>query len=128
MLAALDEQVQEAAGQASDPAASLPPPVDDVPRLETPRGSGFVEAAATRTPPQPGFEGGTAGGASEVRLDPRPETDPELKDYGPPAQSTSDADPASVEGSSGAQEGISPWAPEGYSDEPEGPTPSTGRG
>ena len=127
VLAALDRQVQEAAGSAPDPAASLPPPADDVPRLETPPGGGFVEAAATRTPPQPGNEGGTAGGASEVRLDVRAETDPELKDYGPPARSTPDADPASVEGSSGAEEGISPWAPEGYSDEPEGPTTSTPR-
>ena len=29
------------------------------------------------------------------------------------------------EGSSGAEEGISPWAPEAYDDEGEGPTSST---
>lgn len=48
------------------------------------------------------------------------ETDPELKDSGPPAEGV--ADP---EGSSGAEEGIAPWAPESYSEDPEGPTTST---
>ncbi|MBD0348343.1 MAG: SRPBCC family protein [Thermoleophilia bacterium] len=125
VLAALGEQVQQAAGAGSDPAASLPPPQDDVPRLETPSGGAFVEAAATQTQPQDGFTGGPAGGPREVRMDVEPETDPDLKDYGPPAESTPEADPASVEGSSGAEEGINPWAPESYSDEPEGPTTST---
>jgi hypothetical protein len=49
------------------------------------------------------------------------ETDPELKDAGPPAEGV--ADP---EGSSGAEEGISPLADEAYSDDPEGPTQYTG--
>ena len=49
-----------------------------------------------------------------------PETDPELKDAGEPAEGT--ADP---EGSSGAEEGLNPWAPESYEREPEGPTTST---
>jgi hypothetical protein len=48
------------------------------------------------------------------------ETDPELKDSGPPAEGV--ADP---EGSSGAEEGIAPWAPESYSEDPEGPTQTT---
>jgi carbon monoxide dehydrogenase subunit G len=51
--------------------------------------------------------------------------DGELLDAGPPAESTPDADPASVEGSSGADEGINPWHPETYEPEPEGPTTST---
>ena len=127
VLAALDKQVQAAAAATPRASELIPPPEEGVPRLETPSGSGFVEATGVATPPQPGWsEGGTAGGAAEVRTDVRAETDPELKDYGPPAESTPEADPASVEGSSGAEEGISPWAPESYSDEPEGPTQTTG--
>ena len=49
-----------------------------------------------------------------------PETDPELKDAGEPT-----AGPADPEGSSGAEEGISPWSPEAYDADPEGPTTST---
>jgi hypothetical protein len=49
-----------------------------------------------------------------------PETDPELKDSGEPAEGQADA-----EGSSGADEGLSPWAPEAYDAEAEGPTTST---
>lgn len=123
VLAALDKQVQAAA--AAGGSDLVPPPEEGVPRLATPEAGGFVEREAVGTPPQPGFTGGTAGGAAAVRMDVEPETDPELKDYGPPAESSPEADPASVEGSSGAEEGISPWAPEGYTEEPEGPTSST---
>jgi hypothetical protein len=49
-----------------------------------------------------------------------PETDPDLVDAGEPAEGV--ADP---EGSSGAEEGLSPWAPESYSEDAEGPTTST---
>jgi hypothetical protein len=49
-----------------------------------------------------------------------PETDPDVKDSGEPADG-----PADPEGSSGAEEGLSPWAPETYESEPEGPTTST---
>ena len=48
------------------------------------------------------------------------ETDPEVKDAGEPADG-----PADPEGSSGAEDGLSPWAPESYDAEPEGPTTST---
>jgi uncharacterized protein len=51
---------------------------------------------------------------------PPPETDPEPKDSGPPAEG-----PADPEGTSGAEEGLNPWAPESYEPEPEGPTTST---
>jgi carbon monoxide dehydrogenase subunit G len=44
-------------------------------------------------------------------------------DYGPPAESTPEPEPPS--GTSGADEGVSPWSPEGYEPEPEGPTTST---
>lgn len=47
----------------------------------------------------------------------------DLKDYGPPAESTSEPEPEA--GSSGADEGVSPLAPESYEPEPEGPTTST---
>jgi hypothetical protein len=49
-----------------------------------------------------------------------PETDPELKDAGEPADG-----PADPEGSSGAEEGLSPWSPEAYDVDAEGPTTST---
>jgi len=48
-----------------------------------------------------------------------PETAPEVKDSGEPAEG-----PADPEGSSGAEEGLSPWAPESYDPDPEGPTTS----
>ena len=49
-----------------------------------------------------------------------PESDPEVKDAGEPADG-----PADPEGSSGAQEGLSPWSPEAYDADAEGPTTST---
>lgn len=49
-----------------------------------------------------------------------PETDPDLKDAGEPAEV-----PADPGGSSGADEGINPWSPEAYDPEGEGPTTST---
>jgi hypothetical protein len=51
-----------------------------------------------------------------------PETDPNLKDAGEPAEGV--ADP---EGTSGAEEGMSPWAPDAYDAEGEGPATSTER-
>ncbi len=44
-------------------------------------------------------------------------------DYGPPADA--DAEPEPESGTSGAEEGVSPWSPEAYEPEPEGPTAST---
>jgi len=49
-----------------------------------------------------------------------PETDPRVKDSGQPAEGI--ADP---EGSSGAEEGLNPWAPQSYDADAEGPTTST---
>jgi hypothetical protein len=49
-----------------------------------------------------------------------PETDPNLKDAGEPAEGI--ADP---EGTSGAEEGLNPWAPEAYEEDADGPTTST---
>jgi uncharacterized protein len=47
----------------------------------------------------------------------------DLKDSGPPAESTPEPKPPA--GSSGADEGVSPLAPESYEPEPQGPTTST---
>ncbi len=44
-------------------------------------------------------------------------TDPETKDYGPPADATPEGDPAVDAGSSGAEEGLSPLEEESYSEE-----------
>jgi carbon monoxide dehydrogenase subunit G len=44
-------------------------------------------------------------------------TDPETKDYGPPAETTPEGDPAVDTGSSGAEEGLSPLEEESYSSE-----------
>jgi uncharacterized protein len=44
-----------------------------------------------------------------------PTTDPETKDYGPPAEATPEGDPAVDTGSSGAEEGLSPLEEESYS-------------
>jgi hypothetical protein len=62
-------------------------------------------------------EAGEAGGGSGARSD----TDPDVKDAGPPPADG----PADPEGTSGAEEGISPWAPEAYDADAEGPTQST---
>jgi uncharacterized protein len=71
------------------------------------------------TPPQESESGGTAG-ASESSPAAETETDPETKDYGPPAPTTPESDPAEEAGSSGAEEGISPLEDDAYSgDEPE---------
>jgi hypothetical protein len=65
-------------------------------------------------------EMGDAGTAEPTTEREPPSTDPELKDAGEPAEGQ--ADP---EGTSGAEEGLNPWAPQAYDAEPEGPTTST---
>ncbi len=74
-------------------------------------------------------EGGSSGssgtaGAEPAGADiPSPATDPAPKDAGVPAESS--ASPEPDEGTSGADEGLNPWAPESYESEPQGPTTST---
>ena len=59
-----------------------------------------------------------AGGGSEMpSTSAETETDPETKDYGPPAETTPEADPAVDAGSSGAEEGFHPLEEESYSEE-----------
>ena len=62
-------------------------------------------------------------GAPNPEHAPPPSTDRETKEYRRPADA--DAHPEPKAGSSGAEEGISPWADEGYSKDPEGPTQHT---
>jgi hypothetical protein len=50
-------------------------------------------------------------------------SDSAAKDSGPPAESSPSPEPD--EGTSGADEGLNPWAPESYEPEPKGPTTST---
>jgi hypothetical protein len=65
-------------------------------------------------------EQGDAGTPEPTTEREPPETDPEVKDAGEPAEG-----PADPEGSSGAEEGLSPMSPESYDPDGEGPTTST---
>ena len=80
------------------------------------KAGGAVESAGTATPPQQSEAGGMAG-APDVSLDANAQTDPETKDYGPPADAPSEPDPAEDAGSIGAEEGLSPLEEEPYSEE-----------
>jgi hypothetical protein len=60
-------------------------------------------------------EQGSAGTPEPTTDRPPPETDPALKDEGPPAEGV----PGKPEGSSRGEEGVSPWSPDAYDDEPE---------
>ena len=64
-------------------------------------------------------EMGNAGTPDPTTERDAPATDPEVRDAGDPAEGV--ADP---EGSSGAEEGLNPWAPEAYDPEADGPTTS----
>ena len=139
VLNALDKQVQAAGGaasaQAAAPAASAgrgdddgdgdggetsgtagaPEPSTDAPAytkpefFEGPEPSGEVPAPATE---EGAREAERSGGSSNLGGDAVAHPSPE-------------ADPAEQEGTSGADEGISPWSPEGYDEDPQGPTTST---
>ncbi len=65
--------------------------------------------------------GGSAdgGGKAEPATDAPAQTDPDLKDSGPPADVEPGSDPAEEAGSSGAEEGVHEWSKEAYSDDPE---------
>jgi hypothetical protein len=67
-----------------------------------------------------GGESGDAGTPEPTTEREPPETDAEVKDSGEPAEG-----PADPEGTSGAEEGLSPWAPQSYDEDAEGPTTST---
>jgi carbon monoxide dehydrogenase subunit G len=79
-------------------------------------GGAPIETAAQETPPQQSDSGGLAGGP-KPSMSAETEADPETKDYGPPAETTPEGDPAVDAGSSGAEEGLHPLEEESYSDE-----------
>ncbi len=106
VLTALDKQVRGAAE--GGPAAA--------------RAGERMEAAGSATPPVASGAAGTAGAPDDIGEAPEPRTDPELKDVGPPAEVGPSAENGEREGSSGAEEGLSPWDEDAYSPEPEGPT------
>jgi carbon monoxide dehydrogenase subunit G len=64
-------------------------------------------------------EGGGTAGAPEPSTDAPASTEPDLEDYGPPAEVEPGSDPAEEAGSSGAEEGIHEWSEEAYSEKPE---------
>ncbi len=79
-------------------------------------------AVATGTGESSGGEGSAGQGqAPATGLDLPPAEGP--TDYGRPADTPPDAEPPS--GTSGADEGVSPWSPEAYEADPQGPTTST---
>jgi uncharacterized protein len=97
VLNALDQQVMAASASSATPA---PAPAEDA--AYDPGPSPATSAAS--------FE----GAADDPAFDPAPPV---------PANPTPDAEPA--EGTSGADEGISPISPEPYTEDPQGPTTST---
>src|SRR4051812_45997179 len=85
-----------------------------------------VQQAAAGGPSEPGDSaGGGSGPAGTEKPTPDAPSMPagDLDDYGEPADSSPDPEPDT--GTSGADEGVSPLAPETYEPEPEGPTTST---
>lgn len=132
VLNALDKQVQQAAGESADPKPATAPAM----------------TSASGNPDSNGESSGTAG-AREPSTDAPTYTKPDFYEGPEPAAETPapptgqdaatsgwsggddvahpspEADPAGQEGTSGADEGISPWSPEGYDEDPQGPTPST---
>ena len=107
VLSSLEAQVEAAKGAAGGTPAASAAPLPTTPEGGALDGSGASVMGDAGTPHPP----------------PAPHTDAEVKDYGEPA--AADADPEPDEGTSGADEGISPWAPEAYDPEGEGPTTST---
>jgi carbon monoxide dehydrogenase subunit G len=101
VLGALEREIGNDAGPTS---AVGPVAGGEIPGEASASGSGHLGTE----PPSPDADAPPAG---------------DLDDYGPPAESTPDPEPET--GTSGADEGISPWSPEGYDAEPDGPTKST---
>jgi hypothetical protein len=83
-------------------------------------GDALEEGAAHEGTGESSDTSGDAGTPAPTTEREPPETDPEVKDAGPPAEGV--ADP---QGSSGAEEGLNPWAPQSYDADADGPTTST---
>jgi carbon monoxide dehydrogenase subunit G len=82
-----------------------------------------VRSAAAREPGDASAGGSGAAGAERPSTEATAPEAKDVDDYGDPAESSPDPEPES--GTSGADEGVSPLAPETYEPEPEGPTTST---
>jgi carbon monoxide dehydrogenase subunit G len=139
VLNAVDEQVmglarerQEAGGGETSAASGEPaaPPQtgdfiagSDEASAETTSPTGTPEAAAWGEAST--SEMGTLGTPEPTTERPPPETDPTLRDEGPAPEVGPEDDPSEVEGSSGGEEGISPWEPAAYTPEAEEPPHST---
>jgi hypothetical protein len=130
VLNALDEQVQ--AAQASAPESGSPASVAPVGAAQ-PAGESSGETSGTAGAPpvstdaptytKPDFYEGPEPAAE-------PPAPPSASDVegGSPARSPAPASPGAdvdEESTSGADRGVSPWSPEGYDSEPQGPTTST---
>ncbi len=63
-------------------------------------------------------DSGGMAGAPAPSVSAETETDPETKDYGPPADAPTEADPAEDAGSSASEEGQHPWEEESGPDKP----------
>lgn len=114
VLASLEKQVEEAHAGGGETFSGPEP--GGAPE------EGAAHAGAGDTGDSAGPSSGSAG-APTPTTDVETHTDPEPKDYGPPADSSPEPDPPA--GTSGADEGVSPWSPESYTPDPEGPTQST---
>jgi hypothetical protein len=98
----VNQQVQHVLG-------ALDKQVQDALAGGPPQGAGETSGAAGTSPePSTGAEAPPAAGPT---------------DYGPHAESTTEPEPPT--GASAADEGVSPWSPEQFEQEPEGPTTST---
>ena len=106
VLNALDRQVQKVAAAGGQSTASPAP-------SSASSGQTRTETSGTAGAPPPSTDAPTYT-KPEFYEGPEPAAEPPA----PPAGSDSD-------GTSGADQGVSPWSPEGYDTDPEGPTTST---
>jgi carbon monoxide dehydrogenase subunit G len=81
------------------------------------------KARGSAEPGDAGGGGSGAAGTDEPSTDAPATEAGDLDDYGEPAETSPEPEPET--GTSGADEGVSPLAPETYEHEPEGPTTST---
>jgi uncharacterized protein len=126
VLGAVDEQVMKLAAESGG--GARPRSGDGDRGGEAPRTGDFVrgsEEVAPETSPSGSPEASSWGEASSSEMGsretpeptpdrPPPATDATLADEGPPPRVGAEADPSEVEGSSGAEEGVSPWEPGAY--------------
>jgi carbon monoxide dehydrogenase subunit G len=130
VLNALDTQIQQAAAGGAESGAQVGQSgevfIGSTPNSEATGPSlpgGEAEAGAGDTGASVAPSEGSLGTQEPTTEIEPPQTDPEPKDAGPPAESSPTTEPE--EGTSGAEEGLNPWAPQAYDETGEGPTTST---